>query len=56
MLAEAGVQSLTDQLVVMDLAATRPSGAMERRILLDLPVAARSLAVTAETREGRGLV
>ena len=48
-----GVHSLTDPLV-MELAGNYKRGSMERRILLDLPVAARSLIVTEELAKAAG--
>lgn len=53
MLANTDVQSLTDP-VVIDLTAGTPAGSMERRILLDLPVAARSLIVSADVSKEAG--
>lgn len=53
LLAERGVRSLTDQLVA-DLASNYPTGSMERRVLVDLPVAARSLVVSAEMAKAAG--
>ena len=52
-LADTGVHSLTDPLV-MELAGNYKRSSMERRILLDLPVAARSLIVTEELAKAAG--
>lgn len=52
-LAQAGVQSLTDQLLA-NVAADSLAGSMERRILLDLPVAARSLVLSAQVSKEAG--
>lgn len=52
-LAQAGVNSLTDAYVT-DLAGNYNRGSMERRILLGLPNAARSLIVTEEIAKAAG--
>ncbi|WP_245839820.1 site-specific integrase [Mycobacterium aquaticum] len=52
-LAAASVQSLTDD-TISDIAEKYPSGSMERRILLDLPTAARSLVITADMSKEAG--
>jgi hypothetical protein len=52
-LAEAGAPSLNDP-VVAEHACVTKRGSGERRIWLDLPIAARSLSVTAEMAKSEG--
>ncbi|QNJ90042.1 tyrosine-type recombinase/integrase (plasmid) [Mycolicibacterium fluoranthenivorans] len=52
-LAQAGLESVTDPRV-LELATNFERGSMERRILLDLPVATRSLMITEGTAKAAG--